>query len=278
MSENNKKETNDFSLAKIITLLKRNLIFILIIVILSMFFGVLYTKLKKPTFTATESVSYDADVILDGSDKTDNKSSVTMMKLYFPTVVTYCQTGGVLDRADVYYEKYLDFIQNEPEKSLKDFLAFVDDGQVEYQPSKEYQRKHYSLSDVSSSIIDEEMQFVFNVSIKDKNENAIREKLRILVIAFDAEIEYSFGGVVSNIKEYVDSEHQITISSNVSMVRNIIVALLLGVVLALVLVYVRYLSDKTIKGKEELEALTGSHLLALINKNEEKKDGTKKSK
>ena len=122
--------------------------------------------------------------------------------------------------------------------------------------------------------IDEETQFIFNVSLKDDGEESAKIKLRILLFAFDQEIRYSFGGVdASYIKEYVNDEKAISCVSNVSLIKDVVVSFGIGVVLALFLVYIRSVLDNTITDKEQLEQMVGANVIAYIPKQEDDQYG-----
>ena len=104
-----------------------------------------------------------------------------------------------------------------------------------------------------------------------------RDKVKILILAIDVEtrstvvidgVERSkyFAGVISEIIDL----NTISIESDISKVKILLVAALLGVIVAAVIVYMKVAFDKSIRSKEELEEIIGVDLLSYIDKQEVK--------
>ena len=148
-----KKTVENNTTSKIMRVLKRNVLFILIVVILSTGAGAVFSNLKKPTYTATEKVGYYADVTQGGTNSTAN--SINAMKAYFETVVDYCKTGCVLDRADFYYAKYLE-ANTDGNLSVNQFVVKVLSGEVVYEVDEKATRQHYWPSIIVSEKIEGE--------------------------------------------------------------------------------------------------------------------------
>ena len=56
----------------------------------------------------------------------------------------------------------------------------------------------------------------------------------------------------------------VSVSSDMSTMKIVIIAAVLGVVLALMTVYILRISDNTVKSKEQLEELSGANVIAYI--------------
>jgi capsular polysaccharide biosynthesis protein len=265
MENQEKTSYAENTLKKVLTVIRKNLIFIIIVCILASFAGACFSKLRKPVYTATAKASYYAEVN-DKNGEVNPASSVNAMKAYFETVVDYCKTGCVLDRADFYYSQFLQAKQSQSDLSLNEFFDKINAGEYQYTVDELAQRKHFFASIIISGIIEGDAQFLFKVSLKADDQLVARQKLRVLIFAFNEEIEYSFGGVKSSINEFVANENEIECYSNVSLVRDLLIGFGIGVGLALVLLYVRELFDNTVKEKEDLEEITGATLLAYIEK------------
>ena len=250
---------------KILKIIKKNLLFIVIIIVMGTAAGGVYSTLKKPIYTATENVGYYAEALTPSANGS-SANSINAMKAYFETVVDYCKTGCVLDRADFYYSQFLQAKQSQSALTLNEFFDKINAGEYQYTVDELAQRKYFYPSIIISEIIEGEAQFLFKVSLKADDQLVARQKLRVLIFAFNEEIEYSFGGVKSSINEFVAHENEIECYSNVSLVRDLLIGFGIGVGLALVLLYVRELFDNTVKEKEDLEEITGATLLAYIEK------------
>ncbi len=266
-SENVKQQSN--LVKEIFYRIKENIALILIIVILSGCAGVVYHKLQKPVYKASEMVNYMAYYEDDG-DTENVKGAIDLMSVYVDTMVDFCASGVVLDRAEYYYVEYLN-----SGNEIDTFINDVKNGKYnDYDPALVEQRKHFNVDTVSSSLLTHddsalEESYIFTLSVTSGDPVVAREKLRVFALAADQESRDFFNGVKSYVFELVKDTEGVKVTTESSMVKDVSMAVVLGFILAALIVYIKSLLDSTMKDKEELEYLTGVDLLAYIEKQED---------
>ena len=106
------KETNTVSngLLDLLFILRKNLLIILLIIALAVGGGWIYAKTCKPNYVASEKINYRVDHKLDpGEEESEgqkNTYEINYMGRYVDTVMAFCKTEVVLDRANYYYIQY----------------------------------------------------------------------------------------------------------------------------------------------------------------------------
>ena len=121
---------------------------------------------------------------------------------------------------------------------------------------------------VSTTVTDNATQFVFSIRYADKNSTIAREKAEILALAFSKEIcseapnGYKY---FSDLNISVKSLGYEGYSMDISKMMIIVIAVILGIFLAIAVAYIKNLLDNTVKSKEDLERLTGVKVLTAIN-------------
>lgn len=262
-----REKSEGLDLKSFFEIIKRYIVPIICVAIASVAVGIAVAYIRKPSYTAKELVNYVA--IIDG-DTTATKNN-SAMTTYLATVVDFCNTGVVVDRANYYYEKYLDEYVVAG-KSLGEFIEAVkngDDYKEKLAAGNTAVRERYiSAENVSSSHNEAETVSVysFTVSLKDESKAGAREKLRVLILAYDLELRGYFTGIKTYVEETVESEFDVAVKSNVSKTGTILISAVVGVVLAVAAAYLLYVSDGTIRSKEELEKITGTKLLGFLRK------------
>ena len=263
-SENLKVKSNVFN--EILFRLKENLILILIIVLISGVFGVVYHKLKKPVYTASEMVNYMA-YYDDVQDDPTAAGAMNLMSVYVHTMVDFCTSGVVLDRAEYYYTEYL-----KSGKNIEDFIEYLKGGTCSYDPTKITSRTYFNPSNVSSTLLthgdETEESYIFVLSVEDFNSSIAKEMVRIFAISVDQESRDYFEGVETYVYELVKDTEGVSVSTSGSLTKTLALFLILGAILAGLIVYLKTLLDKTVKDKEEIEGLTGVSVIAYIEKQE----------
>lgn len=268
------KSQNSF-LSEILFRLKENLILIVLIVVLSIGAGAVYYKLQKPVYTGSEMLNYMA-FYEDAKDSDNASSSMNLMSVYIDTMVDFCTTGVVLDRAEYYYTEYL-----KSNMDIEGFIAGVKTGAYNqtYNPSDVTDRVYFNSSNVSSSLLNHgnEMieSYILVITASAESEEMARELTRFFAVAIDQECRDFFQGVKTYTYELVKNTEGVSVSSGKSLVKTLAIFTLLGLVLALAIVYLKVLLDKTVKDKEEIEMLTGVSMLAYIEKQENYSSGKK---
>ncbi len=115
----------------------------------------------------------------------------------------------------------------------------------------------------------EEKSFVFGISYTDGNEKLAKEKVKILTLAYNIESSYFF----TNMKASIDDLGLRSCTIDMSKSTIILLAFCIGIVLALIVVYLLYVLDKTIKSREDAEKVAGCPVLACIEPQEVKANG-----
>ena len=304
LKQENKK--NNSLIRNILFVLKKNLFLILAVIFITTSLGLGYSYIKKPNYTASVRVNFN----IDGKKTTAN---INEMRLYIDTIVDFCGQGVVVDRANAYYMEWENYQKDnyKQDKTIEDFYnEFATPvEQIIYKPNSEeidkviynkifnsYQRPSGSnlgtLKDenyISAGAIstktaktEDATNWVYAVQYIDENQTDAVEKAFILVLAYKHELYWdSYLGSSQNVEQYftglsvkIDSIGLEGINSNVSKIKITLIAFAIGVVLALLVVYIKNLLDNTIKDKDELERITGVEVFGCINHVREKnKDG-----
>lgn len=92
-------------LSKILGAIKLNILLIILIVAICVLGGAIVTRVKKPTYTATNVLTFTAT-----STATENPSitgNIDFMSLNFKSVIDFCGSDVVADRAEYYYVNFL---------------------------------------------------------------------------------------------------------------------------------------------------------------------------
>ncbi|MBE7086877.1 MAG: hypothetical protein E7369_01075 [Clostridiales bacterium] len=281
--------------------LKKNWIIILIVVVLCTGIGLGYALIRKPTYTAYETANYKAQI---SEDKSLNDYTITLA--YLDTFADFCKQDCVLDRANYYYSE---FIKNGGTyQTVDDYIKGIrgDDGNgnplltdkvigssavykndtynYEYEGEEYFTAENVSVSASSSN--DSSVSFSFLVGCSDLNQVEAQIKSKIFIFAVDTEvkvgtwkqkttddgvedyIEYKYFGIKINFDDYGIYGKPVV---DLSETKIVIISFGIGVVFSLVFVYLSYLLNRTVREKEELEALTGSSVLAFITNTGEAK-------
>ena len=271
MNEENSQLQKGITFNEILFLLRANLLLIVLIVIFSVVAGAVYAKVRKPYYTATETVSYSADTGITGDTRI--MKNYNAMDAYIDTAVDFCCTGVVFECANSYYAYYLNYGNKNPDGLKIDaFIEELRSNPEEYPSLTEDELKnldYFSKSNVSSKTLSTGSanttdMISFTISVKGLDKNAVREKARILAVAANYEITDYFGGVTSKIIELTERADGIPVSADMSTKKVILIAVLIGVVLAVAVVLIKYLLDNTVKDRETLERITGSNVIAYI--------------
>lgn len=254
--------------------LKRNLVLILVVIIIVTGCGVGYSFVRNPEYTANMRVSFS----VEGKDSATIGENIQ----YINTIVDFVDEGVVVDRANAYYIKWADGFKKEG-KTVQEFCDYYNQINVPNELYDKYGRKETLPTDTfiyASSISTKTKQnedttnWIFQICCTDSNSQDALEKAYILVLAYEHELEGGeYFGENSSLKVNIGNLGFDGISIDMSKKSIIVIAFALGVILSLVLVYVKVLFDKTIKDRQELERITGVELVGCINLVEEGKNG-----
>lgn len=272
----NVNDENGTTLRDLLYVLKRNVVFLLVIVLLCTAGGFLYANTQKPRYTATESVFFRAENLEE--DKTTN--NINVMRAYIDTVVDFCDEGVVIDRANFYYTHFKNWLVEENKTSgklidvIEEYKQVVEINDPYVQEEVNSVTNYYNMNDIVVNIqkadtTTNSKPFNFTIKYTDDNSAEAVVKLNLLVLAFThecvetdtgTEMKY-FGGVKVKI---IDGGFG-GVSTNLSKNKTIILFFVLGVVLGLVIIYFKNFLDNTLKTKEEVEQFTGLTVLSVID-------------
>ncbi|MBQ9734939.1 MAG: hypothetical protein IJV95_03660 [Clostridia bacterium] len=267
MEERRIEDSSGGFIREALYVLRRNLILMLVVVILVTAIGAVFAYVRKPDYTASVKISFQAEIVDKTSPSTQITYDINAMRAYIDTVVDFVDEGVVVDRANYYYTRWLD--EKAEGMKLNTFLSKVD----EYAPYTEYTEvddAYYSSGrvGVSTTVTENATQFVFSVRYADKNVDVAVEKTQILAAAFSKEIcsESASGNkYFSDLNISVKSLGLESVSMDISKIMIIVIAFILGVFLAIAVAYIKNLLDNTVKSKEDLERTTGVKVLSAIN-------------
>ena len=106
------------------------------------------------------------------------------------------------------------------------------------------------------------------ISVDNLDPVTAKEMVRIFAFAIDQEGRDYFEGIDTYIYELIKDTDGVSVSTSDSLIKNVVIFIVLGVVLAGMIVYLKALLDNTVKDKEEIESLTGVSVIAYIEKQE----------
>lgn len=263
------KEENGISLKDLLHIFRKNLILLLVIIVISTFAGVVYSRMQQPNYTAHETVFFRAQNI-DSNNTTDN---ISAMLLYVDTVTDFCDEGVVIDRANYHYTEYLQKKSEGDVQNVEDYVAWVTSATKNNTYDREKIVPEYFAKGNISIIKPEKSDdgkkpFSFTVSYTDDYSGVASDKVQILVLSLkleskevnsNQERKYFYG---VNIE--IEDAGLTGISTNVSAKKTIILFFVLGLALGVIAVFVINFLDNTIKTKEELEHITGVSNLVVL--------------
>ncbi len=272
-----RKEENTNFLSEMLFVLRKNLILMLIIVLIAGIIGVVVTTVRKPEHIVKQSVNYYVETN-SGTPNTTAwfTSNINYMSRYVDTVIAFCQTEKVLDRAESYYTAY----KNDDNAELKAYLESENGDEKRAFVAKEVKDKNNSpilLRDKTKPNIepsriktyayskdDMNTSYVFAISYQDEDDEEASRKAKLIILAAAVEGSDFFSGVKTVIEDIGEEGRSIDIENN----KIILLSLILGAALAVIIVYVKNAMDFTLKSKDDLEELTGASVFACINKRE----------
>ncbi len=274
MDEKKIEETGSVSVKNILMSIKNNLVMIVLIVVLSAMCGLLYSFIKTPYYTATESVIYIATE--DDSKGQNTATDINIMRGFFDTVVDFCTTGVVVDRANFYFADFMNDKLEDPTLTIEEYIARINvGGDDPYSTSssdttgQKYILKGSIITKVDN-IEGSSDQFSFQISYVDSNYEDSVYKVKLVVLAIRQEIQsdglQGQGKYFSGIENDVISLGLSGVVSSVSKVRSVLVGGVIGLLIAATGIYLTSVLDNTVKSKKTIEQLTGVNVLAVLDK------------
>lgn len=261
----------------VLLVLKRYIVLLLAVIFVFTAGGVVYSYLRKPNYTYGIKLSFQASTE-EGTAVTYN---INAMRAYIDTIVDFCDEGVVVDRADFYYMKFIDYKKEKQgenlttQKMLDSFISELtqEGGEFsQYKPDTEKESRYKKENiNVSTVVVENATQFVFSVEYTEKNAMVTEEMATILAVAYAHEISLKeddsakyFSGLEISLKNLGPTSSGPVIDMGKKKI--VMIAVVIGVIVALGAVYLVNVLDNTVKEKSELERITGTTVIAMINK------------
>lgn len=243
---------------------KRRIILVLAIILIFVAGGTVLAYVRKPLYTARECATYKAG--------NDDASSYT--SLYFRTVVEYCTAGCVVDRANFYYDKFI----KSSNVSISEFVKKASDAQSDptdplyYDESLRINASYISNNDLTvRATSGDEISYMITISYTDVSATVAYNKLQIIIGAIKDEVnleDENGSRVYFPVNITIEDFGYMGASVNWSKSRVITISAVIGIIVALLAVYLINLTDRTIKDKKDIERITGVNLIAFIEDQE----------
>lgn len=255
---------NGESSVNILFVLKKYALFIIITAIVFCCAGFAYSRLRTPKYTASETLVYNV-TDNDASAGYDAKA-VNSMLAYYDTVIDFCKTGKVFDRANAYYAEYLTR-RIDGEQNIDKFIKAKETEDYEFKEDPEISTPINSRTVTVKNLDPDDF-----VNIRISVENVSPEKAKILVriyaLAIKMQAKNAFGTTITtNVSENLPADSGtrfIETVKDISTIKILIIAGILGLVVAALVSFLLYIADSSVKSAEELSRITGTSLLSSI--------------
>ena len=269
MANETYERENESVVLNFLFLIKKYILFIVIAVFAACAVGYGYAKLRTPNYYATEKLSYNVTSDSTGSDS----KAVNAMIAYVDTVVDFCMTGIVYDRANAIYHDYR--YNRRTLDQLDEFLAQVEEENLFADNNGGYASL---INENTASAKKYSKDDLINLEISVQNSSAETAKIltRVYACAIRLEAKNAFGeGFTTNIGEGIvkgSGISGITATKDTSTLKILLIAGVIGVVLSLGVAYLFYVTDRSVSTGEELTRITGVPLLSVIRNKEMKRN------
>ena len=221
----------------LLVLLYKNLVLEILIVILcalAMFGYSIYTN--KTYYTVSQSVMLRTS-ITSALGNASQSSNASHGKLYMPMIKDSITNPEAIKKAnDMYKQKYPQATDGIDSSAIK--VGYKDDS------------------------------LIFNVSYMDRDEAVSKAKLAIIFEVANQQLKNDIKGDVKLIlTDGVDEDGAVryySIVTSDSTLQNTILGVFIGIAVAVAVVLLRYLTNKTITDKDEFEKMTGVSVLTFL--------------
>ncbi|MEG9430595.1 MAG: Wzz/FepE/Etk N-terminal domain-containing protein [Christensenellaceae bacterium] len=247
-----------------------------------------------------KQVDNDGNIIIDehGNSHEDQASNYTYLYAYLNNVEGICTSGKTIDRANVYYAYYRNYKEVYPERDINDFIKELND--LYNSPSTDnpdktikdlrkelpkyvvnetnlngYRNRWFTFDTVGAnfkySANSSDTTVVFRLWVKNLDTSRAREMACIYAFAADFSLNellyFREGANLGNagLINLAGSVSGVSITPDMSTLKVVVIATVLGLVLAFLTVYIIYLLDNTVKSKEQLEEMSGASVIAYID-------------
>lgn len=221
-----------------LSVLYKNLVLIILLTVLCTACGVLYGVLKtKPIYTASLSVILKTEVSDYSGEMSSERNEATLAKIYLRDVERAIKTPKVLEKANSIYNVEGD-----------------------------------KLSAGAISINYGASSLIFSISYSALDVDVAKAKLSALVQASAEKLEEV---IEAESVTLIEVQNKIDVKESSSFNKVVVFSAFVGLLISLVIVFVKYALDNTVKSKSEFEYITGVSVLAVIDKVEENKNKKK---
>lgn len=238
MENNIQTQENNFLILK---LLKRNwLLMAMITVLLTLCFVAYSIVFTKPTYTASRSFILRTELITGGTDMANGALAVDVL---MPQMSGYFDSQKYNQMANEEYKK---------EKYVKYNHSAISKSAISFNYTEGSLIAKLSYTDADAKVAVEKLKAVFDTANLFFSEGENNQE------AFTIEL------IPTDNSQYDDSRFVITESS--SLKKFIVLGILAGLAISFVIVLIKNSLDTTVKDRQELEELTGTNVLATIEK------------
>ena len=228
---------------QLLLIIRANIFLIVAIIVIATIVGVVYSTTRKTTYTATRSMIV---ICKNVSDENDNNiyNDLTATSRMIPTIAEYCKQEVVLSLAQEIYGK-----SNSGEIKKSGV-------KVSYDESGNNYFLYISYTDVEPDLARAKVM-------------AVSEAEKEIVETVDAKGNPVYVRMMTTLT-FVDTIDTAEDLQKIPCVMNsgskmiVVLAVIIGIIVAVLVVLFRYLLDDTLKTKEELERATGTQVFAFL--------------
>ena len=244
MEENNQYTGGGgITFRQLLLIIRANIFLIVAIIVIATIVGVVYSTTRKTTYTATRSMIV---ICKNVSDENDNNiyNDLTATSRMIPTIADYCKQEVVLSLAQEIYGK-----SNSGEIKKSGV-------KVSYDESGNNYFLYISYTDVEPDLARAKVM-------------AVSEAEKEIVETVDAKGNPVYVRMMTTLT-FVDTIDTAEDLQKIPCVMNsgskmiVVLAVIIGIIVAVLVVLFRYLLDDTLKTKEELERATGTQVFAFL--------------
>ena len=244
MEENNQYTGGGgITFRQLLLIIRANIFLIVAIIVIATIVGVVYSTTRKTTYTATRSMIV---ICKNVSDENDNNiyNDLTATSRMIPTIAEYCKQEVVLSLAQEIYGK-----SNSGEIKKSGVKVSYDESGNNYFLYISYTGVEPELARAKVMAVSEaEKEIVETVDAKG---NPVYVRMMTTLTFVDT-------------IDTAEDLQKIPCVMNSGSKMIVVLAVIIGIIVAVLVVLFRYLLDDTLKTKEELERATGTQVFAFL--------------
>ena len=262
---NNLNKSEGKTIRELLLVLRNNLWLIIAIIALFIAGGIIFSVVQTPSYTASREVKLNCNVQGLEPGETGHTDATNA---YANTIIDFCDEGVVIDLANKYYINYRNSNYTSAEDYIKDLKNNSQGSQSQATKAVEIVASNIKIEKL---VTEEEVPMFFKISYVDKDAQDAQDKVMFLVYAFSEKVaereeNSDHSKYFGNINVYIEDFHSLGYVSNTSSGKNILIFGAIGVVVAVLVVYIKTASNKTINTKEDLEKIVGAPVFAALEK------------